>query len=145
MASDADGAPRTYPVPIEMGKVREFARATGSQSASYLEDPAPPIPVTFLRTSAFWEPKSWASPMAGLDLNLRRILHGEEEFVFFGKPPRAGDTLAVSTRLESVSEKQGRRGGAMRVIVTVKDFTDQSGRLVAQSRSTLIETGKAPE
>jgi hypothetical protein len=33
----------------------------------------------------------------------------------------------------------------MRFISVVEDFTDESGRLVAQGRSTLIETGKAPE
>jgi hypothetical protein len=133
-----------YEMVVERGKVREFARATGSTAPEYLEPTNPPIPVTFLRTAAFWRPPDAPSPMAGIKLNLARILHGEQEYVFFGPPPRAGTTLTVRSRLESVTEKEGKRGGTMRLIVTVEDFLDPDGRLVAQGRSTLIETGKAP-
>jgi hypothetical protein len=129
---------------IERGKVCEFARATGSDAPEYLSDAHPPIPVTFLRTATFWRPSDAPSPMAGLGLNAARILHGEQEYEFFGPPPRAGTELTVTSRLESVTEKEGRRGGTMRLIVVVEDFTDETGRLVAQGRSTLIETGKAP-
>jgi hypothetical protein len=146
------GMPETHPspatpgyvMPVERGKIREFASSTGSNAADYLEAAAPPVPPTFLRTAAFWHPEDAPSPMAGLNLNLSRILHGEQEYVFFGPPPHAGDELTVRSRLESVTEKEGRRGGTMRIIVTVEDFTDRDGRLVAQGRSTLIETGQAP-
>jgi len=145
-ATPADAnQPRPFQMPIERGKVREFARATGSKSADYLDAPNPPVPPTCLRTAAFWATEGGPSPLQGLDLNLRRILHGEQEYEFFGPPPRAGDVLTVQPRLESVSEKEGKRGGTMRFISVVEDFTDESGRLVAQGRSTLIETGKAPE
>ena len=50
----------------------------------------------------------------------------------------------MTTCVESVSEKEGRRGGKMTVIVIAQDFTDDAGRLVAQGRQTLIQTGKAP-
>ena len=139
--TDADPG---YDMQIERGKVREFARATGSAAPEYLDRADPPIPVTFLRTDAFWRPKDAPSPMAGIKLNVARILHGEQEYVFFGPPPRAGTTLTVKSRLESITEKEGKRGGTMRLIVTVEDFFDESGRLVAQGRGTLIETGKAP-
>jgi hypothetical protein len=132
-------------MPLERGKIREFARATGSMSAEYLDDPNPPVPPTFLRTATFWEPAGAVSPLQGLSLNVSRILHGEQEYEFLGPPPRAGTELTVESRLESVTEKQGRRGGTMRFIVVAQDFTDASGTLVARGRSTLIETGKAPE
>src|SRR5262245_34929562 len=129
---------------LERGKIREFAQATGSSAPVYLEDRNPTIPVTFLRTSIFWMPKDAPSVMGDLKLNLRRILHGEQEFVFFGPPPRAGVELTVTTRLGGVTEKEGGRGGRMRFIEIVNDFHDESGRLVARSNQTLIETGKAP-
>jgi hypothetical protein len=44
-----------------------------------------------------------------------------------------------------VETKQGKRGGEMLVVVIVNDFSDASGRLVAQGRQTLIQTGKAPQ
>jgi hypothetical protein len=134
-----------YPMPIERGKIREFARATGSSAAEYLENPNPPVPLTFLRTSTFWEPPGSVSPLSGLKLNLSRILHGEQEYEFFGPPPSAGSELTVASHLESVTEKEGRRGGTMRFITVVQDFTDASGKLVARGRSTLIETARAPE
>jgi hypothetical protein len=133
-----------FMMPVERGKVREFALATGSRSDEYLTGPRPVIPPTFLRTSAFWAPPGGPSMLGDVKLDLRRVLHGEQEYTFFGEPPRAGTELRVTQRVESVTEKQGKRGGAMIVIVFVSDFTDASGRLVARGRQTLIQTGKAP-
>jgi hypothetical protein len=134
-----------FTMPLERGKIREFAMATGSSSAEYLTDPEPVIPPTFLRTAAFWTPPDAGSELHGIKLDLRRVLHGEQEYTFFGPPPRAGAELTVTRRVESVETKQGKRGGEMLVIVIVNDFSDASGRLVAQGRQTLIQTGKAPQ
>jgi hypothetical protein len=134
-----------FTMPLERGKIREFAMATGSNSDEYLTDPAPVIPPTFLRTAAFWTPPDAGSRLHGIKLDLRRVLHGEQEYTFFGPPPRAGAELTVTQRVESVETKQGKRGGEMLVIVIVNDFSDVSGRLVAQGRQTLIQTGKAPQ
>lgn len=141
---DTGPEPTSYTMPVERGKIREFARATGSDAPEYVGEPEPSIPPTFLRTAAFWQPADAVSPLAGVGLNLSRILHGEQEYVLPGPPPRAGAVLTVKPRLESIAEKKGKRGGKMRFIAVVEDFTDEDGQLVAQSRSTLIETGKAP-
>jgi N-terminal half of MaoC dehydratase len=142
-----EAAPTAQPftLPVERGKVREFAAATGSASDDYLTEPHPVIPPTFLRTTLFWSPPGSGLLPEGIELDLRRILHGEQEYTFFGPPPRAGATLTVTPRVESVTTKQGKRGGEMLIVVTVEDFTDEDGKLVAQGRSTLIQTGKAPE
>ena len=147
MSDESTAKPEGLPfqMPIELGKVREFARATGGTSPDYLENPSAPIPPTFLRTQVFWTPAGGPNLLKDVKLDLRRILHGEQEYEFFGPPPTAGTVLTVESRLESVTEKEGRRGGAMRFITTVQDFTDQDGKLVARGRSILIETGKAPE
>lgn len=142
--NDAGHAAPPFAMSLERGKIREFAVATGSKADGYLQDPRPVIPATFLRTSVFWTPPDVPSLLDGLNLDLRRILHGEQEYLFVGPPPRAGISLSVTTRVESVSEKEGRRGGKMTVIVIAQDFTDDAGRLVAQGRQTLIQTGKAP-
>jgi hypothetical protein len=144
---DSDAAEPEAPaftMPLERGKIREFAMATGSRSDEYLTDPEPVIPPTFLRTAAFWTPPGAGSLLGGIKLDLRRILHGEQEYTFFGSPPRAGTELTVTQRLESVETKQGKRGGEMIVAVIVNDFSDPSGKLVVQGRQTLIQTGKAP-
>jgi hypothetical protein len=133
-----------FDMAVERGKVREFARATKSDAAEYLEDPQPPIPPTFLTTSTFWQPPEAAELWRVIDIDLRRLLHGEQEYVFPDGPPRAGMQLTAQTRVESVFEKEGKRGGAMTFVVTVTDFIDPDGTLVAQARSTAIETGRAP-
>ena len=48
----------------------------------------------------------------------------------------------MQTRVEEIYEKEGKRGGAMTFVVTVTEFRDATGTLVAEARSTAIETGK---
>jgi hypothetical protein len=146
MSDESTAKPEGLPfqMPIELGKVREFARATGGTSPDYLENPSAPIPPTFLRTQVFWTPAGGPNLLKDVKLDLRRILHGEQEYEFFGPPPHVGDELTVTTRLDSVEEKDGKRGGKMLVIVFISDFTDGDGALVARGRQTLIQTGGVP-
>lgn len=128
---------------VERGKVREFARATMCDHPAYLDDPQPVIEPTFLTTVAFWVPPG-TSVFSKVKLDLRRVLHGAQEYVFHGPPPRAGTVLTVQTRVDDVYEKEGRRGGTMTFVVTVTEFRDESARLVAEARSTAIETARPP-
>ena len=129
---------------VEAGKIREFARATKSQNPEYDGGLAgqPVSPTTFLMSAAFWQGPE-ASPLAGVELNWERILHGEQEFVFFGAPPRAGDVLTGQSRIDKVYEKAGKRGGTMAFTEQVTEFRSADNRLVAELRSTTIETSKA--
>jgi hydroxyacyl-ACP dehydratase HTD2-like protein with hotdog domain len=129
---------------VDRSKIREFARATKSQNAAYLDDPDAVSEPTFLMSSAFWQPAG-SSLFGRVGLDLRRILHGGQEFVFHGPPPRAGTKLTVTPRIEDIYEKEGKRGGTMTFVVTVQEFRDEQGNLVAESRSTVIETGRAPQ
>jgi hypothetical protein len=135
------GAPFT--MVVERGKIHEFARATKSANPDYLDGDHPLSPVTFLAASALWQDESNAAWGDG-PRNFERILHGEQEFVFFGEPPRAGDVLTGVSRIERVYEKEGRRGGVMKFTEAVTEFRDRKGKLVAESRTTSIETGQAP-
>jgi hypothetical protein len=133
-----------YEVPIERGKIREFARAAGSSNPAY-QAPDAVIPPTFLTTAGNF----WAKPedRAGIDLGfeLARVLHGEEEYEFFGPPPRAGQTLSVTHRLGDRWEKEGKRGGTMRFAKMIAEYRDESGTLVAEQRTTVIETARPPK
>jgi len=135
------GAP--FQMVVERGKIREFARATKSSNPEYLEGEHPLSPVTFLAASAFWQDEA-NSPWGGAPRNFERLLHGEQEFLFFGEPPRAGAVLTGVSRIDRVYEKEGRRGGVMEFTETVTEFRDATGKLVAESRSTAIVTGQAP-
>jgi len=133
-----------YPVPIERGKILEFAAATRSANPAYWTSDAPVVPPTFLTTQLFWQ--EWAgddaNPWRHVELDRKRGMHAEQEYVFHGPPPRAGQQLTVQTRVAEVYEKEGKRGGTMTFVVTVAEFRDEHGTLVAEARSTAIETGK---
>ncbi len=125
---------------VELGKIREFARATRADSPEYWND-EPLSPPTFLMSSTLWMGPE--SSVAGeLDLDLKRLLHGEQEFIFFASPPRAADVLTGRQRIDKVYEKEGRQGGRMKFAEIVTEFRDEQGNLVAEARATLIETSK---
>lgn len=128
-----------FPMDIERGKVREFARATRSENPDYLSDPEPVIPPTFLTIAAFWATGD-SSPWDAVKMDQSRGLHAEQEYIFHGPPPRAGTRLVAQSRITEIYEKEGRRGGAMTFVVMVTEFRDPSGRLVAQARLTGVET-----
>ena len=102
---------------VERGKVREFARATKSQSPEYLADPVPVSPPTFLVSSVFWAPPG-AARWGDLQLDMRRVLDGGREFVFHGPPPAAGTQLtSLGSVCPAPSHAFCRRRGRSRRIV----------------------------
>ena len=127
---------------VEEGKIREFAQATKSTNPGYLPENGPPSvsPVTFLASSVLWAGRE-SSPWGEVRLEWGRVLHGEQEFGFPGPPPGVGVVLNAQTRIERIYEKHGRRGGTMQLAELVTEYRDESGALVAESRSTVIETG----
>jgi N-terminal half of MaoC dehydratase len=128
---------------VEQGKVREFARATKSAHPEHLREVDPISPPTFLASAAFWqgpEHSAWGE----VERNYERVLHGEQEFVFHGPPPRAGTVLTGRSRIDRVYTKQGRRGGELTFTEVVTEFRDAEGELVAETRSTAIVTSQPP-
>ena len=121
---------------VERGKIREFARAT---FAPVPEDERPVAPPTFLTTAFHWQSDA-SDPWEKVRMDPSRGLHAEQEFVFHGPPPRAGDRLTGTSRIEEIYDKTGKRGGTMTFVVMVTEFRDDSGRLVAESRLTGVET-----
>jgi hypothetical protein len=126
-----------YEMPVERGKIREFAAATGATDPVY-QGPNPPVPPTFLATAMHWEPQD--PPLATrLGLDLGRVLQGCQEYRFMGELPHAGDTLHAETSVESVTGKQSSRGAPMTLIVVLTRFLRPDGTLAAEGRSTVIE------
>jgi hypothetical protein len=129
---------------VELGKVREFATATYAANDAYYRGSTPAMPPTFLAAAALWTPyEETLLERTGRDV--RRTLHGEQEFSFVEGPPRAGTRLTGHPRIEHVYSRQGRRGGALKFYVLVTEFRDESGDIVAVSRTTVVETETPPE
>ena len=132
-----------FEVPVERGKIREFARAGQSTNAAYFgyEAMAPP---TFLTVGRLiWQPDE-ENVIEKLGFDLRRVLHAEEEYVYFTAPPRAGTRLSATTEVGDVTQKTGRRGGVLRFATVCTQFRDPAGVLVAEQCSTFVETAHAP-
>lgn len=125
-----------YEMVVERGKIAEFAAAMQSQNPAYA-GPGAIVPPTFLISSSLWAPEG-AAVDVGFDR--RRLLHGEQEFIFHGPPPRAGQTLTVSDQIVDRYEKAGKKGGLMRFAVVITEYRSEDGTLVAEARKTLIET-----
>ena len=125
-----------YEMVVERGKIAEFAAAMQSQNPAYA-GPDAIVPPTFLMSGSLWAPEG-ATVDVGFDR--KRLLHGEQEFIFHGPPPRAGQTLKVSDQLVDRYEKPGKKGGLMRFAVVVTEYRGEDGTLVAEARKTLIET-----
>mgnify|MGYP002628175015 CR=1 FL=1 len=138
-----------FEVPVERGALRNFARAAHAPWPAYLDDRHAPIPPAFLVCANVWWGYSLERPrgtvLAGIDHDLSIPLHAEEAHVFHGEPPRAGDLLIARACLESVTQKQGGRGGDLTFLVLLTQFRDTTDRLVAEARATTVTTANAPE
>jgi acyl dehydratase len=137
---------------VERGKIGEFARAVQNESDAYTTD-NPVASPTFPQSIALWRARARAPRPAaggggggrgggGSGPDMRRVLHGEQEFEYV-RPLRAGDVLTAESSLKDRYEKEGKRGGTMTFTVTETVFKDQSGEVVAYSRGTSIVTSKA--
>jgi hypothetical protein len=131
-ALGAAGAPFT--MKIELGKVREYIRATLGKVP---EGDTPLVPPTFLATQFFWEQDvPGANPWDLVKMSQERGMHAEQEYVFHGPPPRAGDTLYCQSKITDIFDK---KGGALVFVVMVTEFRDVDGRLVAEAKLTGVE------
>ena len=138
-----------YEMDIERGKIRDFARAMHAPLHEFIEGRNPLMPATFLITAAYTWGYSLERPRGTvfeqLDHDLSVPLHAEEAYVFHGSPPRAGDRLICRSSLEDVREKKGAKGGDLTFLTLLTEFLDQSGKLVAEQRSTTVTTANAPD
>jgi N-terminal half of MaoC dehydratase len=126
-----------FKMDVEYGKLYEFLRATRASELTLLPgDRHPFIPPTFLMAAAFWRtPESEVLRYTDL---FERSLHATEEFVFPGEPPKAGMTLTAQSRLGTVENKVGRRGGNMTFTEVVTEFRDPSGAIVCFNKSVTV-------
>src|SRR5262245_29233032 len=129
---------------VERGKVREFAHAIKDDDPVYWDESLAREtggiipPVTFLQTASHWDD---GRGRPRLPFDLKRVLHGEQEYEFLA-PIHVGDVLTAVSTIVDVYEKPGRRGGSMTFAVTETEYRNQHGTLVARARAVGIETGQ---
>jgi acyl dehydratase len=137
------GAPVT--MHVERGKIREFAQAIKDDDPVYFDETVAREgggimpPVTFLQTVSHWDADGKGRPR--LPFDLKRVLHGEQEYEFLA-PIHAGDVLTAVSKIIDVYEKPGKRGGTMTFAVTETEYRNAKGVVVARARAVGIETGQ---
>lgn len=148
VSKDAQGARGVpFEMDVERGKIGEFARAVHAHDlAAHLEGDHPVIPPTFLTSQFFWEDRvDGANPWAQVQMSQERGMHAEQEYVFHGPPPRAGERLFCESMVTEIYEKESRSAGTLTFVKMVTAFRDADGTLRAEAILTGVETGKPPE
>ena len=123
---------------VERGHIRRFAEAIGDDNPIYVDDEAarraghpcvvaPPTFAIALRPN---------DPRMGIDIDWRKLLHGEQEFVFT-RPLYAGDRLTIVGRIAAADVKET-KSGIMDVMVLETVATDGDGTRVFTARSTVL-------
>ena len=123
---------------VERGHIRRFCDAVGDPNPIYRDEeaaraaghPRIPAPPTF---AAALRPND---PRAGMDIDWRKLLHGEQELLF-DRPLYAGDRLTLVGRIAATSVK-ATKSGAMDVLTLETTATDGDGARVFRARSTVL-------
>ena len=133
-------------LPIERGKVAEFARAIKSSNALHL-DPAVAreagfgdvvAPLTFSAAAAHYNGGDAADLPKALGLDISRMLHGEERWSYV-RPAIAGETLTGTRTVEAAWRKQTKSGGAMTFVLVATDYRDADDAPVLRDEMVMIE------
>lgn len=138
-----------FTLPIERGKVREFALGVGEDNPIFFDSDAARLegfpdvvaPPTFTVTQIWQVSREEREARLGANLDYSRVLHGEQEFVY-KRLPVAGETLKATMRISKDFSKEGRRGGTMRFVTYESKFLDAQDEEVLTAYYTLIETAK---
>lgn len=132
-----------FEVPLERGRIRDFAEATFTDDDQYygatearangFEDL--PAPVTLFGSLFFVDPDKH-EPDIGFDT--ANTLHGEQAFEF-ERVPVAGETLYGRTTLSDVYRKDRNNGGRITFAELETTFRDTAGELVLTATKTRME------
>lgn len=128
-------------------RLRNFAVATGQQDPIYTDletakqagHPDLPVPPTFLFGIGMEDPDS-AGFLDRIGVDLRFVLHGEQQFSY-RQMAHAGDDLTVVSTVSDIYEK---RGGQLEFLVQDSVVTNQHDAIVAEMRSVLVVQHPGP-
>ena len=129
-------------VAVEPFQLRLFAKAVGETNPIYLEEEAAKAagyrnmlaPPTFANALSLSKPDPFGD-FAGMGVELAKILHGEQKFVYFA-PICAGDTITLQDEITDIYDK---KDGAMEFMVSETTVTNQDGELVGKMTSVLVQ------
>jgi acyl dehydratase len=128
-------------VTVDAGRLRFFAKAIGETNPVFTDLEAAkaaghrdlPVPPTFLFGIELESPDPFGW-LAGIGVDLRRVLHGEQSFTYHS-PAVAGEVLTVAPRIGDVYSK---KDGALEFIEKSSTVTRENGDLVADLKTVIV-------
>ncbi len=126
-----------YQAVIEREHVTRFAEAVGDSNPLYFDG-------DYAETTAYGGltvPPTYLIALGSnaefpLKLDFRRMLHGEQEFIYH-QPIRIGDRLECTMTVTDVYERTG-KSGTMQFLVLDTEMKTEEGGLAAVTRNTII-------
>jgi hypothetical protein len=119
----------SYTFKVEKGKIKELALAIGDLKEEYLNGEA--VLPTFPTVIEFWGGQGSSANILGL--NVKKVLHGEQEYEYLGEI-KPGDEITVNSVIENAYTK-----AKMNFVIMKKEFFNEHGELVLICRQTIIE------
>ncbi len=141
--------PTEMVLPIERGKVMEFARAVKSANPLHFDPEQAAAagfadivaPLAFSAVAAHYNGGDAADLPRELGLDLSRMVHGEQRWAYH-RPAVAGETLRGSREVAAAWTKPMKSGGAMTFVLVAIDYRDELGRPVLRDEMVMIELPK---
>jgi hypothetical protein len=128
-------------VTVDAGRLRFFAKAIGETNPVFTDLETAkaaghrdlPVPPTYLFGIELESPDPFAW-LAGIGVDLRRVLHGEQSFTYHSTAV-AGDVLTATPRIGNVYSK---KGGTLEFIEKASTVTRENGDLVAELKTVIV-------
>lgn len=120
----------TFEVAVDAARIQRFREAIGCDSP--LSDPNE-APATFMKVVE-GEGNSSRQIVTALGIDLRRVLHAEQEFEY-GRPIRGGDRILVDRVVSNIYD---RNDGALDFVVIDSTLRTPDGLLVGTSRQWIL-------
>jgi N-terminal half of MaoC dehydratase len=117
-----------FTVVVDLRRLQRFVAAIGAKDADTSSGMAPP---TYLKVI---EGGSSREIMDALGVDLRRVMHAEQEFDY-GAAFGGGDRLTVERVVSDIYE---RKQGALEFIVVESTIRNADGVLVGRSRQSIV-------
>lgn len=133
---------------VEPGRLRHFFSTLGETNPIYRDHAAAkaagfaatPIPPTYLFCLEMLDADKPFAMLEALDIDLRRVLHGEQKFVYHA-PVVVGDELTLQSTVTGVTQK---KGGAMTLIDVTTRIVNQHGLHVADAVRVVVIRNPEP-
>jgi acyl dehydratase len=133
---------------VEPGRLRHFFTTLGETNPIYRDHcaakalgfAATPIPPTYLFCLEMLDADNPFAMLEALDIDLRRVLHGEQKFVYHA-PVVVGDELTLQSAVTGVTQK---KGGAMTLIDVTTKIVNQRGEHVADAVRVVVIRNPEP-